>query len=232
MVLYIAGIKIEVFKKNIKNMHLYVKPPDGHVSVSAPESMSDATIERFVRTRITWIKRQVQKFEEQPRQSKREYVSGETVYVWGKQYYLQVNYGLKNAVELSGDKIIMTVRKESTADQRGSVINEWYRKALKEEIAKVLPKWEEKTGITAQQWKVKYMTTRWGSCNVNTGTIWLNLQLAKKTTECLEYIILHELVHLVEKNHTERFITLMDFHMPMWREVKSKLNDQTLDFMD
>lgn len=213
-------------------MHLYVKPPDGHVSVSAPETMSDAAIERFVRTKLSWIKRQTQSFDQQPRQSKREYVSGETLYLWGKQYFLLVEYGNKNDVDLRGDSVILTVRKGSAANQRGNVINEWYRKRLKEEITKILPKWEEKTGITATEWKVRYMTSRWGSCNVETGTIWLNLQLAKKTPECLEYIILHELVHLVEKNHNEAFLSLLDLHMPMWREIKAKLNSQTLDFME
>lgn len=227
----IAGIQIAVFKKNIKNMHLYVKPPDGHVSVSAPESMSDETIERFVRTKITWIKRQIQKFDDQPRQSKREYVSGETMYVWGKQYFLQVEHGKKNALMLNGNTVHLTVRKESNADQRGKVVNEWYRKELKAEIVKMLPKWEEQTGIKAQDWKVRYMTTRWGSCNLKTGTIWLNLQLAKKPPECLDYVILHELIHLVEKGHGDRFIGLMDQFMPMWREVKAKLNSQALDFI-
>jgi hypothetical protein len=232
VILNIAGIHIEVVKKKIKNMHLYVKPPDGHVSVSAPETMSDAAIERFVRTKLSWIKRQTQSFDQQPRQSKREYVSGETLYLWGKQYFLLVEYGNKNDVDLRGDSVILTVRKGSAANQRGNVINEWYRKRLKEEITKILPKWEEKTGITATEWKVRYMTSRWGSCNVETGTIWLNLQLAKKTPECLEYIILHELVHLVEKNHNEAFLSLLDLHMPMWREIKAKLNSQTLDFME
>ena len=232
MILNIAGIHIEVVKKKIKNMHLYVKPPDGHVSVSAPETMSDAAIERFVRTKLSWIKRQTQSFDQQPRQSKREYVSGETLYLWGKQYFLLVEYGNKNDVDLRGDSVILRVRKGSAANHRGNVINEWYRKRLKEEITKILPKWEEKTGITATEWKVRYMTSRWGSCNVETGTIWLNLQLAKKTPECLEYIILHELVHLVEKNHNEAFLSLLDLHMPMWREIKAKLNSQTLDFME
>ena len=165
------------------------------------------------------------RFDQQPRQSKREYVSGETLYLWGKQYFLLVEYGNKNDVDLRGDSVILTVRKGSAANQRGNVINEWYRKRLKEEITKILPKWEEKTGITATEWKVRYMTSRWGSCNVETGTIWLNLQLAKKTPECLEYIILHELVHLVEKNHNEAFLSLLDLHMPMWREIKAKLTD-------
>ncbi len=230
--LNISGIPIEVCKKDIKNMHLYVKPPNGNVTVSAPLAMSDEAIERFVRTKASWIKKQVAKFDNQPRQSEREYVSGETLFVWGKQHYLQTEYGNKNAPVLSGDKAVLTVRKESTAEQRENFVREWYRDLLKDEIARLLPKWEKTTGLKAEGWQTKYMTTRWGTCNTKTGKIWLNLQLAKKTPECLEYVILHELVHLVEKNHSERFIALMDKFMPMWREVKATLNGQTLDYME
>jgi len=230
--LTIAGIPIEVCKKSIKNMHLYVKPPHGNVSVSAPFAMSDEAIERFVRTKASWIKKQVGKFDNQPRQSEREYVSGETLYVWGKRYYLQSKHGSKNALILAGDKAVLTVRRESTAAQREHFVREWYRKLLKAEIARVLPKWEDKTGLQAASWQTKYMTTRWGTCNTATQKIWFNLQLAKKTLECLDYIILHELVHLVEKHHNERFILLMDKHMPMWREIKAALNGQALDYME
>lgn len=232
MTLNISGIPIEVCKKNIKNMHLYVKPPDGHVTVSAPLSMSDEAIERFIRTKVSWIKKQVRKFDNQPRQSERKYVSGETLYVWGKQYYLQTKYGSKNSLVLSGDKAILTTRNESTPAQRESYVREWYRELLKTEVTRLLPKWEMITGLKATDWQTKYMTTRWGTCNVKTGKIWLNLQLAKKTPECLEYVILHELVHLVEKSHNERFVSLMDRYMPMWRETKKTLNGQTLDYME
>lgn len=213
-------------------MHLYVKPPHGNVTVSAPLAMSDEAIERFVRTKLSWIKKQIAKFSDQPRQSEREYVSGETLFVWGRQYYLQTEYGSKNSLVLSGDKAVLTVRKESTADQREKFVREWYRKLLKAEIVKLLPKWEKITGLKASGWQTKYMTTRWGTCNIKTGKIWLNLQLAKKTPECLEYIILHELIHLVEKTHNELFVSLMDKYMPMWREIKATLNDQTLDYME
>lgn len=230
--LNISGIQIKVCKKNIKNMHLYVKPPNGNVVVSAPLTMSDEAIERFVRTKLSWIRKQVAKFDNQPRQSEREYVSGETLFVWGKQHYLQTEYGNKNSLVLSGDRAVLTVRKESTTEQRANFIREWYRELLKAEIARLLPKWEKTTGLNATGWQTKYMTTRWGSCNIKTGKIWLNLQLAKKTPECLEYVILHELVHLVEKTHNERFVSLMDKYMPMWREVKTTLNGQTLDYME
>ncbi len=232
MMLNISGIPIEVCKKDIKNMHLYVKPPNGYVTVSAPLSMSDVAIEHFVRTRTSWIKKQVAKFDNQPRQSEREYVSGETLYVWGKQYYLQTDYGHKNSLVLSGDKAVLTVRQDSTAEQRENFVREWYRELLKAEIARLLPKWEKATGLKASGWQTKYTTTRWGTCNTKTGKIWLNLQLAKKTPECLEYVILHELVHLVEKTHNERFVSLMDQYMPMWREVRTTLNGQTLDYME
>jgi predicted metal-dependent hydrolase len=227
--LNVSGIPIEVCKKNIKNMHLYVKPPNGFVTVSAPLSMSDAAIERFLRTKTIWIKKQVARFDNQPRQSEREYASGETMYVWGKQYYLKTEYSNKNSLALSGNKAVLTVRKESAARQRENFVREWYRELLKAEITRLLPKWEKTTKLKASGWQTKYMTTRWGSCNTKTGKIWLNLQLAKKTPECLEYVILHELVHLVEKYHNERFVSLMDKYMPFWREVRKKLNEQILD---
>ena len=213
-------------------MHLYVKPPDGKVIVSAPISMKDEAIERFVRTKMNWIKKQIAKFDEQPRQSEREYVSGETLYVWGKQHYLRTEYGNKNSLILSGDRAVLTVRKESTAEQRGNFVREWYRKLLKTEIRRLMPKWESITGLKASNWQTKYMITKWGACNTETGKIWLNVQLAKKSFECLEYVILHELVHLVERKHDEQFISLMDKYMPMWREIKTSLNGQTLDYME
>jgi predicted metal-dependent hydrolase len=232
MALIISGVAIDICKKNIKNMHLYVKPPNGKVTVSAPLSMNDKAIERFVRTKIAWIKRQVSKFDTQPRQSEREHISGETLFVWGKQYYMQIEYGTRNSLLLSGNKAILTARKKSTSKQRENFIKEWYRKQLKGEIIRLLPKWEKITGLKCNSWQTKYMTTRWGTCNPKTKKIWLNLQLAKKTPECIEYIILHELIHLREKHHNERFVSFMDRYMPMWREVRVTLNGQILDYME
>ncbi len=232
MTLNISGISIEVHKKEIKNMHLYVKPPDGKVSVSAPVSMSDDAIERFVRTKIRWIKTQVANFDNQLRQSEREHVSGESLYVWGKQYIVQIEYSNRYAIELVGDKAIFTVRKGSNSEQRENFLREWYRELLKKEVTRLLPKWENFTGLKPTSWQIKYMTTRWGTCNTDTGKLWFNLQLAKKSIECLEYIILHEMLHLVERTHNERFILLLDQYMPMWREIRVKLNGQVLDFME
>lgn len=231
MQIVVNGIAVAVSKKAIKNMHLYVKPPDGRVTVSAPLQQTDESIEIFIRTKLGWIRRQQEKFEKQQRQTEREYVSGEALYVWGRQYYLLVNYSNKgNSLILDGERAILTVRENSTVEQRTRFVNEWYRGVLKTEIERILPKCEQITELKPAEWQIKYMTTRWGTCNVATRKIWLNLQLAKKTPECLEYIILHELAHLKEKSHNEKFVTMMDEFMPNWREIRKKLNEQILDY--
>lgn len=218
-------------RKNIKNMHLAVLPPDGRVRVSAPTQLTDEAITMFVRTKLGWIKKQQEKFQQQPRQSERQYVSGETLYVWGKQYFLQVEYSYKgNALTLSGDKAILTVRKESSPKQRGSFVNEWYRSLLKQEVAKYLPKWEKTTGLYCSSWQSKYMTTKWGTCNPTSKKIWLN-KLAKKPIECLEYVILHELAHLKVHDHGPEFTAILDQYMPYWRDHRCRLNDSTLDYL-
>lgn len=228
----ISDIQVEIIKKDIKNMHLSVLPPDGKVRVSAPNNLSDESIIMFVKTKLGWIKKQQEKFELQPRQSEREYVSGETLYVWGHQYFLQVEYNQKkNSLVLEGNKAILSVRKESTAKQREKFVNEWYRSLLKTEVEKYLPKWEAITGLYCDSWQSKYMTTKWGTCNTSTRKIWLNLQLAKKPIECLEYVILHELAHLKVKNHGADFVAILDLHMPYWRECKKMLNNSKLDYM-
>lgn len=233
MLIQVSDIPVEIVKKNIKNMHLSVLPPNGKVRVSAPLSVSDESITMFVRTKLSWVRAQQEKFRSQPRQSEREYVSGETVYVWGKQYFLRVEYSNKgNHLELSGDKAVLTVRKESNAKQRESFVNEWYRQLLKAEVEKYLPKWEQITGLKCSSWQSKYMTTKWGTCNTSTRKIWLNLQLAKKPIECLEYVILHELAHLKVKYHGEEFVEIMDQYMPYWRECKQRLNDSKLDYLE
>lgn len=227
----ISGITIEINRKAIKNMHLYVKPPDGHVEVSAPLNLPEESIILFIREKIEWIKRQKERFENQPRQSKREYISGETLYVWGRQYFLRVDYGTRNNLIFSGDRAILTVRQGSDVKQRENYIREWYRKELKHEIEKRLPVWENRTGLFCNDWRIKYMTTRWGTCNIEKRRIWINLQLAKKPTECLDYVLLHELAHLKVRNHGSEFTAILDEFMPFWRETRRKLNASTLDYM-
>ena len=233
MKIKVQDIEIEVIKKQIKNLHLSVLPPDGRVRISVPLSVSDESIRLFASSKISWIRAQQKKFNEQLRHSEREFVSGETIYIWGKQYYLQVIYSNKsNHFLLDGEKAILTVRKESTAQQRENYVNEILRKYLKDEINRLLPVWEQKTGLQCKKWMVKYMKTRWGTYSKTTGTVSFNLQLAHKPVECLEYIIVHELGHIRHRNHSKGFIAYMDTCLPYWREIRNKLNSLTLDYMD
>ena len=232
MTIEIQGIEIEILKKQIKNLHLSVLPPNGVVRISVPLSVRDETIRLFAASKINWIRTQQKKFNEQLRHSEREFVSGETIYIWGKQYYLQIEYSNKsNNFVLIDNRAILTVRKESTAQQRENYVNEILRKYLKDEIARLLPVWEQKTGLLCKNWMVKYMKTRWGSYSKRTGTISFNLQLAHKSIECLEFIIVHELGHIIHHNHGKGFIAYMDTYLPYWRETKNKLNALTLDYI-
>lgn len=228
----VAGIPVAVQRKNIKNAHLYVKPPDGHVSVSAPLAMKDKAVELFIRTNIDWIKKQIRRFHEQPRADKRQYVSGETLYLWGKQYFLQFEPSTrKNALVFEGKRAILRMRAASTVQQRERYVREQYREALKKEIRRLLPKWEQTTGLRAAEWRTKYMTTKWGICKAEAGRLWFNVQLAEKPPTCLEYVILHELLHLVERRHNERFVAQMDKYMPRWQEIRKVLNEARLDWI-
>ena len=233
MRIVISGIPIDIQKKNIKNMHLQIKPPDGHVVISAPLSMDDKAIEVYARTNLSWIKKQIEKFQQQPRSAKRQYVSGETMYIWGKQYYLSfVPDAQKNSFEIQGDKVILSMREDSTVKQRENYVREQYRSLLKVEIERLLPKWEQITELHCESWQTKYMVTRWGTCNTEKKKLWFNLQLAQKPIECLEYVILHELIHLRERTHNSTFIAYMDMYMKNWRAVRKELNDSRLDYYD
>ena len=233
MQIVISGIPIDIHKKNIKNMHLQIKPPNGQVVISAPLSMDDKAIEVYARTNLGWIKKQIEKFQQQPRSAKRQYVSGETMYIWGKQYYLSfVPDSRKNSFKIQGNSIVLSMRKNSTVKQREKYIREQYRRLLKGEIEKILPKWEQITGLHCESWQIKYMMTRWGTCNTEKKKLWFNLQLAQKPVECLEYVILHELIHLKERTHNSIFIAYMDMYMKNWREVRKELNDLRLDYYE
>jgi len=220
----VSDIIIEVQKKNIKNMYLSVLPPDGKVRISAPVSTRDELIRNFAISKIGWIKKQIDKFENQRKQIEKEYVSGESHYVWGRRYKMEIRYNHRNNVEIEGNKLILTVRKSSTIQQREKVMTEWYRKQLKDKLPELVKKWEEIIGVQAESIRVKNMLTRWGTCNVKDKRIWINLQLAKKPIECLEYIIVHELVHLLEKSHNSVFKGYMDKFLPDWRITKKILN--------
>ena len=233
MRIVISGIPIDIQKKNIKNMHLQIKPPDGHVVISAPLSMDDKAIEVYARTNLSWIKKQIEKFQQQPRSAKRQYVSGETMYIWGKQYYLSfVPDSQKNSFEIQGDKVSLSMREDSTVKQRENYVREQYRQFLKVEIERLLPKWEKITELHCESWQTRYMVTRWGTCNTEKKKLWFNLQLVQKPIECLEYVILHELIHLRERTHNSTFIAYMDMYMKNWRAVRKELNDSKLDYYE
>lgn len=233
MRIVISGIPIDVQKKNIKNMHLQVKPPDGHVVISAPLSVDDKAIEAYARTQLSFIKRSIAQFQDQPRASKRQYVSGETMYIWGKQYFLVFKpNNQKNSLEIQNQNIILSMSAKSTVKQRDAYVKEEYRKILKEEIEKRLPKWEVQTGLKCNSWQTKYMVTKWAACSTDKKKLWFNLQLAQKPYACLDYIILHELTHLLTRKHDATFIAHMDRYMPNWREVRKELNDSRLDYYE
>jgi predicted metal-dependent hydrolase len=229
----VQGIEIEVLKKQIKNLHLSVLPPNGAVRISVPATVSDESIRLFAVSKISWIKEQQNKFKTQLRHNEREYVSGETLFIWGKQHYLKVEYSNKgNGFEIQGETAVLTVRKESSARQRENYVHEVLRGYLKTEITRLLPIWEAKTGLNCKRWQTKYMKTHWGSYSKKTGSISFNLQLAKKPVDCLEYIIVHELGHIQHRNHGKGFIEYMDKYLAYWRETKDKLNGLTLDFIE
>ncbi len=233
MRIVISGIPIDIHKKNIKNMHLQVKPPDGHVVISAPSSMDDKAIEVYARTNLSWIKKQIEKYQQQPREDKRQYVSGETIYIWGRQYFLKfIPSSQRNSFDIQGNKVILSMRENSTVKQREAYVREQYRLILKKEIERILPKWEKITGLYCDSWHTKYMTTRWGTCNIEKKKIWINLQLVQKPVQCLEYVILHELIHLIEKTHNSKFTAYMDAYMKDWRKVRKELNDYRLDYYE
>ena len=229
MQITVSGIDVLIEKKNIKNMHLYVKPPLGKVSVSAPIAVSEKSIENFIRLNLGWIKKQQEKFENQPRMTERQYVSGETYYIWGKQYFLIFQDSKKRFFKIDGNNIILGMKRDTTSEQREKYVREEYRKILTDQLNRLIPKWEQITGLYCDSFKTKYMTTKWGTCNSKAKRIWINLQMIEKPLECLEYLILHELVHLKVKNHGKDFTNEMDKFMPEWKEKRNILNNQILD---
>ena len=228
----INDLVVEVIRKKIKNMHLSVLPPNGHIRVSAPLKVTDEAIQLFVLTKYGWAKQKIREFKVQPRQTIREYISGESHYFGGERYRLTVMTGAKrNTLIFSGTELTFNCKTGLTVEQKKIFFDSYYRKKLKEKAAPLIVKWAAEIGVTVNDWQVKDMKTRWGTCNVTARRIWLNLNLAKKSKECLEYIIVHELCHLIVKNHGEDFKRLMNKHFPFWREVKKLLNEAPLDFV-
>ncbi|MDI9509816.1 MAG: SprT family zinc-dependent metalloprotease [Bacillota bacterium] len=223
-IIRVSHIEIEVNKKKIKNMYLKVSRQDGKVSVSAPLRTKDDIIKRFVASKLDWIDKQVKKFENRKSLIGLEYKQDEIHYVWGKPYSLEIKYENKKGVEILDDKLILAIHKDSTIIQRDKLLIEWYRKQLKERLPDLVEKWEYIIGVSIESVRVRNMTTRWGTCNTRDKRICFNLQLAKKPLRCLEYVVVHELVHLLEPSHNVVFKNHMDKYLPNWREIKRELN--------
>lgn len=230
----VAGFVVEIVRKNIKNLHLGVYPPNGRVRVAAPPHLDDEAVRLAVISRLGWIHRQQAGFERQERQSAREMVTGESHYVEGRRYRLVV-------VELDAPATIrirnnttleLQVRPGSSREKREAILARWYRERLRSQLPKLIEQWEPVAGVTVAEWGIRRMKTRWGTCNPNDRRIWLNLELAKKHPSCLEYILVHELIHLRERHHNERFKDLMDKVMPQWRVWRDELNRAPLAHED
>ena len=221
----LGDIAINIVQKNIKNVHLSVYPPDGQVRISAPLRMDVDTIRVFALTKLAWIKKQQKKLQQQARETPREYLDRESHYLWGKRYLLElVEKNARPEVKLEHKKILLQVRPTSSEEKKQSILDNWYREQLKLAIPALIEKWEPLMGVTVEKFFVRKMKTKWGSCRPAANSIRLNTDLIKKPPECLEYVVVHEMVHLLEASHNARFIALMDRFMPKWRFFKEELN--------
>jgi len=229
----VNGITVEVVRKDIKNIHLGVYPPNGRVRIAVPLRVTDDAVRMAVVSKIQWITKQQEKFKEQARQTFREYVSGESHYFQGQRFLLEVVHRKTPGVAITGSKTItLYVKAGSTREQREKVMLTWYRQNLLEEIPGLIAKWEPILGVEVAEWHIRRMRTRWGTCNQNAGRIWLNLELIKKPSRCLEYIVVHEMIHLLERGHGERFKALMSKHIPHWKYLRDELNHEPLAHED
>jgi len=217
---------VDVNRKEIRHLHLGVYPPDGRVRVSAPLWLGEEAIRLAVVSRIGWIRRQQRGFERQERQSAREMLTGESHYVAGRRYRLRiVEYDAPPRIRLVSSRTLeLTVRTEASAEKRAMLLERWYREQLRSALPALIERWAPRVGVDVAEWRIRRMKTRWGTCNAETRRICVNLELAKKPPACLEYIVVHELVHLLERRHTDRFGQLMDALLPQWRLSRAELN--------
>ena len=220
----IGGIAIDVVRKNIRHIHLRVCPPDGSVRISAPLRMNMDVIRSFATSRVDWVRKHQQKMRERPRQMPLEYVDGESHTLWGRSHVLQVREtNASGKVELSDAGLVLHVRAGTKRRKKQALLDHWYRERLMEALPELTARWERLTGVKARSFSARKMKSRWGSCNPRTGNIRLNTELAKKPRACLEYVLVHELVHLLEPSHNHRFKALMDRFMPKWRAHREDL---------
>ena len=216
---------VEVILKDIKNVHLSVYPPNGRVKVSAPMHMELDTIRIFAISKLAWIKHQQKKLNNHQREAPRDVIERESHYFNGKRYLLRIiESDAKAKVELSHKHLTLYIRPDTSTDKRQSLLNDWYRKQLKKAIPPLIKRYEELMNVTVSEFGIKLMQTKWGTCNPADQRIWVNLELGKKPPQCLEYIVVHEMTHLLEPSHNNRFVSLMELFLPKWRLYKDELN--------
>lgn len=224
-IIKLSDIKIQVEKKNIKNLHLSVFPPDGRVHISAPENMELSRVRLYAISKLTWIKEQIALMKAQERETPRQFLSGESHYFLGERYLLQiVEKEAVPDVKINHKTIILNVRSNASLKKRTEIYEKWARKELRSLSEKLIRKWEKIIGVECKEFGIKKMKTKWGTCNTSAQRIWLNLELARKPVSCIEYIIVHELMHLVERSHSSKFISLMDKYLPKWEFQRDELN--------
>lgn len=231
--LKLGNISVDVVQKDIKNIHLSVYPPTGRVRISAPNRMDLDTIRVFAISKLSWIKKQQAKLKNQEREAPREFLNRESHYFNGKRYLLEViEQEVPPKVVLKHNVIQLFCRPGADTAKKRSILDEWYRLKLKETVLSIIEKWEKKMNVQVNDYGIKKMKTKWGTCNRKAKRIWLNLELAKKPAECLEYIVVHEMAHLLERNHTDRFITVINKFIPKWRFYKDELNRLPVSHVD
>ncbi len=229
----VGGIAVDVVFKDIKNVHLSVHPPTGRVRIAAPTRMKLDTIRVYAISKIDWIKKHQKRFQGQERETHREYLDRESHYVWGRRYLLKVKEENQTpSVELKHNQVILTVRPGAAMDKRKAVVIAWYRDQIRDAVAPFIAKWEPILGVKVDRCIVQKMKTKWGSCTTSKHHIRLNVELAKKPRECLEYVVVHEMVHLLEPSHNATFIAYMDEFMPQWRHFRDELNRAPLGHVD
>jgi len=223
--LKLGDIAVDVIRKDIKNVHLSVYPPNGTVRISAPSRMRLDTIRVFAIAKLNWIKEQQKHFQEQERETPREYSERESHYVWGKRCLLRVverDHG--PLIELTHGRMLLNVRPGADSTRMQAIVEKWYREEIRKAVPPLVTKWQPLLGVHVDRFFVQRMKTKWGSCSPHTRSIRLNTDLAKKPPECLEYIVVHEMVHLIERTHNAVFVATMDRVMPQWRFYRDQLN--------
>jgi predicted metal-dependent hydrolase len=225
----IRGLPVMVVRKPIKHLHLGVYPPDGHVRISVPTAVTDPAVRLAIIDKLGWIRRQQARFREQARESAREMVSGETHWYLGQRYRLKViEIGGRTGVRISARALEIRCRPGSTRERRAEILDAWYRARLRELLPPLIERWAQQLEVEVAGWQLKRMKTKWGSCNATAGRVWFNVELAKKPQRCLEYTVVHELVHLIDRHHGAGFIALMDHHLPKWRSLRQELGQLPL----